>query len=153
MQNPVLVQSGEALLLTESEIESIVRDARVIAVVGMQDEAHGDKAAFQIPAMLKKRGYRVIPVNPLIQSSLGEVSLTSVSELTDAPDILDVFRRIDAIPALTEEILSLPPEKRPKTVWLQSGITHPASEAKLAAAGFQVVSDRCLGVYAARVGR
>jgi hypothetical protein len=140
-------------VLTEPEIETIVCEARVIAVVGMQDEAHGDKAAFQIPAMLKKRGYRIIPINPMIQSSLGESSLKSVSELPEALDILDVFRRIDAIPALTEEILALPIEKRPKTVWFQSGITHPVSEAKLEAAGFQVVSDRCLGVYASRVRR
>jgi hypothetical protein len=140
-------------LLTESQIESIVREARVIAVVGMRNASHSDRAAFLIPEMLKKRGYRVIPVNPKIHSSLGEKAYSSIADLPVVPDILDVFRRIEVIPALTDEILALPMKKRPPVVWLQSGITHPESEKRLEAAGFQVVSDRCLGVYAARLKR
>jgi predicted CoA-binding protein len=82
---------------------------------------------------------------------MGLKAVAKVGDWTTPPDLLNVFRRSDTIPALVDEILALPPEKRPKAVWLQSGITHPESEARLERSGMKVVSDRCLGVYAARV--
>lgn len=94
---------------------------------------------------------KIYPVNPNIQSSLGEKAYAAIKDVPVKVDILDVFRRPDVIPALAEELLALPEEKRPKVVWLQSGITHPQAEAKLEKAGFKVVSDACLGVIAARV--
>jgi uncharacterized protein len=139
--------------MTESEMVSLIRLAKTIGVVGMQDEAHADRPAFAIPQQLLQRGYDVYPINPTISSSLGRTAYASVSELPIRVDILDVFRPAQDVPQLTEEILALPAERRPKAVWLQSGITEPESEAKLAAAGITVVSDRCLGVYAAYASR
>jgi predicted CoA-binding protein len=139
--------------MNESEFISVIRLAKTIGVVGMQDEAHSDRPAFAIPQQLIERGYDVYPVNPEIRTALGKTAYASVSELPVQVDILDVFRRAEHIPALTDEILALPAERRPKTVWLQTGITEPQSEAKLAAAGITVVSDRCLGVYAAYASR
>jgi predicted CoA-binding protein len=129
----------------------IVRNAKTVAVEGMQDEKKIDRAAYQIPATLQQRGMKVFPVNPHIQSSLGEKAYASLKEVPVKVDILDVFRRPDVILALAEEILALPEEKRPQVVWLQTGITHPEAEAKLEKAGLKVVSDACLGVIAARV--
>jgi predicted CoA-binding protein len=140
-------------LMKEAEIISIARLAKTIGVVGMQDETHSERPAFAIPQQLVQRGYEVYPVNPTIPSSLGKTSVASVGELPVRVDILDVFRRAEHIPGLTDEILALPPDRRPKAVWLQSGITEPESEAKLAAAGITVVSDRCLGVYASYAAR
>jgi predicted CoA-binding protein len=82
---------------------------------------------------------------------LGEKAFASLQDLPIKVDILDVFRRSDAIPALADEIIALPEAKRPRVVWLQSGISHPEAEAKLEKAGFKVVSDACLGVYSAQV--
>jgi uncharacterized protein len=137
--------------MTETEIEHIVLSAKTVAVVGMRDESHPETAAFQIPALIKSRGYRIFPVNPKIVSSLGEKAFARLSDLPVKPDILDVFRRPEFIPALADEILALPEAKRPATVWLQSGITHPEQEARLSAAGLNVVSDRCLGVTVSRL--
>lgn len=138
-------------MLDENEIERRVREARLIGVVGMQDERKKDRPAYLIPEALQRFGYRVIPVNPLIEASLGEKAYPDLASLPARVDILDVFRRPEAIPALALEILALPEDRRPKLVWLQSGITDPESEERLAAAGLAVVSDRCLGVYASRV--
>ncbi len=137
--------------VTEQEILEIVKNAKTVAVEGMQDESKMDRAAYQIPAMLQSRGMKIIPVNPKIQTSLGEKALASIKDLPVQVDILDVFRRPEVIPALAEEITALPKIIRPKVVWLQSGISHPEAEAKLEKEGFKVVSDACLGVYAARV--
>jgi predicted CoA-binding protein len=136
-----------------SAIAEIVRSARTVAVVGMQDEAHADRPAYTVPRSQQARGLEVIPVNPFIRSSLGIPALASVAELPRAVDIIQVFRRSDAIPALTDEILALPPGRRPKVVWLQSGIRHDASAERLAAAGILVVQDECLGVLASRYRR
>ncbi len=137
--------------MTEVEIEQIVLGAKTVAVYGMRDETHAETAAYRIPQVVQSRGYKIYPVNPKIQSSLGEKAFAKLEDLPVVPDILDVFRRPEFIPALADEVLALPAEKRPKTVWLQSGITHPEAEAKLEAAGMKVVSDRCLGVYVARL--
>jgi predicted CoA-binding protein len=135
----------------DPEIANIVKSAKTIAVYGMQDEKKSDRPAYQIPAMLQERGYRIFPVNPKIATSLGVQAYPKLSDLPIQPDILDVFRRSELIPGLVDEILALPPEKRPHTVWLQTGITHPASEARLEAEGMKVVSDQCLGVWAAKL--
>lgn len=137
--------------VSEDEILEIARTAKSVAVEGMQDEKKMDRAAYQIPAMLQERGMKVYPVNPNIQSSLGEKAYAAIKDVPVKVDILDVFRRPEVIPALAEELIALPQEKRPQVVWLQSGITHPEAEAKLEKAGFKVVSDACLGVIASRV--
>ncbi|HET9869739.1 MAG TPA: CoA-binding protein [bacterium] len=136
---------------SDPQAEQWVKEAATVAVVGMQDEAHSDRAAFRIPQMLQERGLKLYPVNPKIQSSLGEKALPDLKSLPVKVDILDVFRRSEAVPELVEEILALPEDRRPRGVWLQSGITHPDAEARLEAAGLKVVSDACLGVFAARV--
>ena len=138
-------------MLIELEALQIVKDAKTVAVYGMQDEKKMDRPAYAIPAMLKERGYEIYPVNPMIVSSLGLEAYSKLADLPIQPDILDVFRRNELIPELTDEILALPKELRPKTVWLQTGITHPQSEARLEVEGMNVVSDQCLGVWAARV--
>jgi uncharacterized protein len=137
--------------VSENEALEIAKNAKTIAVEGMQDEKKMDRPAYQIPALLKEMGVKIYPVNPNIQSSLGEKAYAGIKDVPVQVDILDVFRRPDVIPALADELIALPADKRPKVVWLQSGITHPEAEAKLEKAGFKVVSDSCLGVMASRV--
>ncbi|HJT23012.1 MAG TPA: CoA-binding protein, partial [bacterium] len=137
--------------VSEDEVLEIARTAKTVAVEGMQDEKKMDRPAYQIPAMLQERGMKIYPVNPNIQSSLGEKAYPAIKDVPVRVDILDVFRRPEVIPTLADELIALPQEKRPKVVWLQSGITHPEAEAKLEKAGFKVVSDACLGVIASRV--
>ena len=143
MPDPNIIESEDALA-------EIVRAMRTVAVVGMQDEKRADRPAHAIPRMLQERGLTIIPINPTISSALGISALKSVAELDRRVDVVDVFRRADAIPALADEILSLPADRRPGVVWLQSGIRNDAAAEKLAAQGIRVVQDRCLGVYAAR---
>jgi predicted CoA-binding protein len=139
--------------LDDSQALEAARQAKIVAVVGMTDGSKPGRASFDIPDTLHKRGYTVLPVNPRIESALGVKAVASVQDLTVVPDIVDVFRRPEDIPAVVDDLLAVPKEKRAKLVWLQTGISHAESEARLEAAGYQVVADRCLGVYAARAGR
>ncbi|MEK7347657.1 MAG: CoA-binding protein [Candidatus Eisenbacteria bacterium] len=141
--NPNLLDAAEA-------IEAAVRAIRVAAVLGMKDATDPDAPAYRIPQVLLERGIRVIPVNPRLESIEGERSYRSLAAVTEPYDTLDVFRAPRFIAGIAEEILALPAERRPRLVWLQSGIRDDAAAARLAAAGIQVVQDSCLGVYAAR---
>ena len=144
--------SGE-LVEDEAALTAIARDMRTVAVVGIKDGRDPDAPAFNIPELLIDAGVRVIGVNPKIQEAFGQTTLASLAELNEAPDVADVFRRSDAIPELTEQLLALPADRRPAVVWLQSGIRHDESAARLVAAGYRVVQDRCLGVYRRRAER
>ena len=137
-------------LETEEELAAVVRGMQVIAVVGMKGEDRADEPAFAIPQMVAQRGRRVIPVNPRLERALGVVAVPDLAAIAEPFDLVDVFRRSEAIPELAEQILALPSERRPRVVWLQSGIRHDAAAARLAGAGIDVVQDRCLGVYASR---
>ena len=139
-----------AIVEDEDRLVAIARDLRSVAVLGIKDDRDPEAPGFTVPEMMKALGLEIIGINPKIPSALGEPTLRSVAELPPGVDVLDVFRRSDAIAGLTDEILALPPERRPPVVWLQSGIRDDASAARLVAAGFRVVQDHCLGVYSRR---
>lgn len=139
------------ILTSGRSMADVARAARVVAVVGMKDDSRPWEAAVAIPRMLVEVGIEVIPVNPTIESSLGRPAFPSLADVTTRFDVVDVFRRSDRIPALVEEILALPKDRRPRVVWLQSGIRHDDAALRLAKAGIRVVQDACLGVIAQRV--
>jgi hypothetical protein len=142
------------LLDDEDHRAAIVRAMQRIAVVGIKDAAADpDAPAASIPALLAEMGFEVVGINPRVPSALGQPTLPSVAELPAGVDVLDVFRRSDAVAGLADAILALPPGRRPRAVWLQSGIRDDASAMRLAAAGIGVVQDACLGVYARRYRR
>jgi predicted CoA-binding protein len=134
----------------EEALAGIVREARVVAVIGMVDERKAHRAAYEIPRICKEQGMRVIPVNPKIETSLGERAYADLASVPEPFDLVDVFRRSEDVEPHADEVLALPPDRRPRVFWMQSGIRNDAAAAKLAAAGIRVVQDRCLGVYAAR---
>ena len=134
----------------EDELAGIVRTMRTVAVVGIKGDDRTDEPAHTIPAMLAAQGREVVGINPTIPAALGRPTLAGVESLPAGIDVLDVFRRSDAIPALADQLLALPAERRPRTVWLQTGIRHDEAAERMAAAGMRVVQDRCLGVYAKR---
>ena len=128
-------------------IAALLRRVKTIAVVGIEAGPHDD--AFRVPCYLQAQGYRILPVSPKLDAVLGERCVRSLSELPEPPDLVNLFRASPHIPAHADEILALSP--RPLCVWLQLGIAHADSSARLAAAGIHVVEDRCLMVEHARL--
>lgn len=134
------------LLTHRAQLEPVLRDARTVAVLGAHPARQ--RPAFYVPDYLYGQGMRILPVNPrqLGQELWGEPVRASLTELTaaDLPsglDLLDVFRRSDAIADHVDEILAM--AVRPRVVWLQLGIRHDPSAHRLVAAGIDVVQDRC----------
>lgn len=127
--------------LNDSQIREILTSSPTVAVLGIHHEP--EKAAFYVPEYLHDEGYRILGVNPQFvgQTLLGEPVRASLAELREPVDIVDVFRRSDAVPGHLEDILAMSP--RPRVVWLQLGIRHDETARVLEAAGITVVQNRC----------
>jgi len=126
----------------DAGLTRILRAARTVAVLGAK--ADRGAPAFYVPAYLHARGYRIIPVNPVIAGTtvLGETVLGVLGDLPEPVDVIEVFRRPEHLPRHAREILALP--WRPRAVWFQLGIRHDGAAAQLAGAGIDVVQDRCM---------
>jgi uncharacterized protein len=124
-----------------ADIRRVLEEARTIAVLG----AHEDpaKPASYVPAYLHERGYRVLPVNPVLRGKtlFGEVVRETLADIGEAVDIVDVFRRAEQLPAHLPDLLAMAP--RPRLVWLQLGIRNDAVARALIEASIDVVQDRC----------
>lgn len=138
---------------SEESIADLVRSVQTIAVVGMKDGSDPMAPAFGVPAHLAQLGYDIWPVNPKIESALGRPAVPDLASLPIVPDLVNVFRRKEALPGIADEILALPHERRPRAVWFQTGIADDAVAARLREHGITVAQDSCLGVYASRYRR
>jgi predicted CoA-binding protein len=122
------------------EAAAILREARTIAVLGMKGEDQVESPAYTVPIYLQSQGYRVIPVNPRLAGEGVPFAVATLKELSTPPDVVEVFRRPEAIDAHADELLAL----RPKAVWFQLGIRNDAVARRLEEAGIRVVQDRCM---------
>jgi len=127
---------------TDDELRQILLAARRIAVVGLGNNPA--RPAYGVARYLQLRGYQIAPVHPRDAETLGEPVFRSLEEAAAAGpvDIVDVFRRSDAIPELVAPCVAI----RPAVVWLQVGVRHDAAAREIEAAGIPVVQDRCLAV-------
>jgi len=129
----------------EGRIAQLLKSARRVAVLRIKTEAQSGQPAFYVPAALQKMGLSVVPVPvyfPAVQEILGEKVYRKVSEVPGGIDIVDVFRRPADVAQHLPDLLA----KRPRAVWLQSGIRDDRTAEALARAGILVVQDRCLMV-------
>ena len=127
--------------IDDTRIREILKTSPTIAVLGFHVEP--EKAAYYVPEYLQEEGYKVIGVNPKYagQQHLGAAVRSTLAEIREPVDLVDVFRRPQEIPAHVEDILAMSP--RPKVVWFQLGIKHEEAAAILEAAGIIVVQNRC----------
>ncbi len=121
-------------------LRALLTEANTIAVVGAS--SNPDRPSNGVMRKLKSAGYRVIPVNPNETEVLGEKAYTSLEEVPEKVDIVDVFRR----PELTPPIARSAAKIGAKALWLQQGIVNDEAAALAEAAGLTVVMDLCLGV-------
>ncbi len=131
----------------DERLAEILGASRTVAVVGLSEKPW--RPSHQIAAYLQGAGFRVIPVNPHIGEALGERAYPSLAAVAHPVDIVDVFRRADAIPALAEEVLRLP--RPPPVFWMQMGIAHPEAGERLRRAGIEVIEDLCIKPAHARL--
>jgi predicted CoA-binding protein len=124
---------------TWQRLHRIFSGPKTIAVVGASQ--HEDRAAHRIPAYLQSQGYRIIPVNPRGGMLFGEPVRTSLAEIDEPIDVVDVFRPSADAPDIARAAVAAGAH----VLWLQKGIANDEAAAIAEAAGLEVVMDRCMG--------
>jgi len=139
-------------------IGELLQRAQTIAVVGLSRNPM--RASHGVSAYMQSHGYRIIPVNPLIEECLGEKAYASLLDIpgneipgnqipsNDLPkngapgkiDLVNIFRR----PEFAEEIVDQAIELKVPAIWMQEGVIHQKAAEKARQAGIFVVMDRCI---------
>jgi predicted CoA-binding protein len=129
---------------TPEERLSIMRNANSVALVGVS--ANPIRSSNFVAAYLVRTTLRTYPVNPVYDDVLGERCYPSLADLPEVPDIVDIFRRPEAIPGVVDEAINV----GAKVVWFQLGLRHDGAAQRAIDAGLEVVQDRCLKIEHAR---
>lgn len=124
---------------SDDELRSIYENTKTIAVVGASSDQ--SKPAHNIPAYLQSVGFRIIPVSPKGGELFGETVRTSLADIDEPVDVVDVFRPAEEAPKIAEEAAAI----GAKVLWLQAGIWSDEAYALAKEKGLEVVMDMCMG--------
>jgi uncharacterized protein len=130
---------------SDRAIRQILETGKTVAVVGLSDKP--DRESYRVAKYLQDHGYRIIPVNPTVSEVLGEKSYPTVTDIPGQVDIVDVFRKPEAVLPVAQEAV----DAGAGTLWLQLGVVNQEAAEKAEAAGLQVVMDRCMKVEHGRL--
>ncbi len=123
-----------------SEIKNILSEAKTIAIIGLSNKPH--RESYMVGRYLKDHGYTVIPVHPNIDEWEGLKVYGNLGDIPGDVDIVDIFRRADAIGDLVPEIVA----KKPKVAWLQLGIVNNEASKEMRSEGIVVVQNKCMKI-------
>ena len=125
---------------TSKEVEDILKESKTIAVVGLSPKEERDSN--RVTRYMIGAGYQIIPVNPTCDEILGLKSYPSLSEVPVKIDIVDIFRKLDAVPGIVDEAIKIDA----KTIWMQENIVHNGAAKTAKEAGFKFVMNKCIMV-------
>ena len=116
----------------------LLREVHTIAVVGLSPNTA--RPSFRVAQALQNFGYRIFPVRPLVTEVLGEKAYPDLESLPEVPDIVDVFRAAEHVPAIVDSCIKL----GIRNLWLQDGVVHEEAALRAQQAGITVVMDQCM---------
>jgi predicted CoA-binding protein len=119
-------------------VTELLRNAKTIAVVGLSDSPL--RPSYGVTAYMQGQGYRIIPVNPQIESCLGEKAYASLRDVPEKIDIVNIFRRPEFVEEIVDEAIQL----KVPAIWMQEDVIHEKAAEKAREAGIFVVMDRCI---------
>lgn len=122
-------------------LRNLLKEVKTVAVVGIS--SNPVRPSYFVARYLGLKGYRVIPINPGLagQELFGEAVYPDLASVPDDVDMVDIFRRSEAVPAIVEEALERWPNL--KAVWMQIGVESAEGRAMAEARGLRVVENRC----------
>jgi predicted CoA-binding protein len=118
--------------------ETIVREARTVAVVGLSNDP--EKDSNEVGSYLKEQGYRIIPVHPKEEEVLGERAYETVEQIPEQVDVVDVFLPPEKTPEIAEDAV----QAGARVLWLQEGIENPEARRIAEEGGLIYVENRCM---------
>lgn len=134
----------------DATLRHILDNTDTIAMIGASPR--GNRDSHRVMRYLQQHGYRVIPVNPTLeadQTVLGEKVYASLADIPDHYQMVDVFRKADAVSEVIDEVLAL--ERKPDFLWLQLGVIDEDAAERARSAGITVVMDRCVKIEHGRL--
>ena len=118
--------------------EDILSEGKTIAVVGLSPRPERD--SHLVAKYLKEHGYRIIPVNPMVDEVLGEKSYPDLKAIPERVDVVDVFRKAEDVLPIVDQAIEI----GASAVWMQLGIVNEAAATRAREAGLGVVMDQCM---------
>ena len=115
-----------------------MQSIRTIAVVGLSPNSN--RPSFRVASAMKERGYRILPVRPLVQEVLGESAYSRLEDIPFKVDLVDVFRAAEHVPGIVESCIAL----GVKRLWLQDGVIHEEAAQRAQSVGITVIMNRCI---------
>jgi predicted CoA-binding protein len=127
----------------------VLKKSKTVAVIGLSKEL--EKDSYKVGSYMQHHGYRVVPVNPFVDTVLGEKSYKSLLDIPEqiqkTIDVVDIFRRSEDVPPIVEQAIQLKAKLgKPSVVWMQLGIVNEQAAEAARKAGLTVVTDRCFMV-------
>jgi predicted CoA-binding protein len=127
------------------EVKELLQQAKNIAIIGLSDKPTRD--SYEVAAYLLKHGYQVIPVNPSLDSVLGQKAYPDLASIPGQIDIVDVFRKKEELPSIIDAALA----RGCRVIWLQLGLECPEKRSDVAAHGGLLIENQCLMVEHAQL--
>ena len=125
----------------KDEIKAIFENTKTIAIVGLSPDK--EKASYRVAEYLQNVGFKIVPIYPKEDLILGEKVYRSLAEIPFDIDIVDIFRKPDAIAKVVDEVIAIKNEKNIKTVWFQLGLANNEAAQKALENGLKVVQNKC----------
>ena len=116
-------------------VDEQLQNSKTIAVVGLSGDP--DRISYRVTRYMQEQGYRIIPVNPMIEEVLGEKSYPDLKSVPDSIDMVNIFRRSELVAPVVAQAIEI----GVKYIWMQDGVVNPESAAKAEAAGIPVIMD------------
>lgn len=119
-------------------VAALLKRSKTIAVIGLSGNPM--RASHGVSAYMQTHGYRIIPVNPHVEESLGEKAYASLLDVPEKIDIVNIFRRPEFVEAVVDQAIQL----KVPAIWMQEDVIHERAAEKARKAGIFVVMDRCI---------
>ncbi|MCF8042952.1 MAG: CoA-binding protein [Desulfarculaceae bacterium] len=125
---------------SDQEVKQLLGQAKRIAVVGLSDKPERD--SFRVARYLQDHGYEIIPVNPRADEILGQKAYPDLASVPVPVDVVNVFRRSDAVPEIAEAAVKI----KPKALWMQLDVQSQKAAELARGNGIMVVQNACLKI-------
>ncbi|HDX9491296.1 CoA-binding protein [Bacillus thuringiensis] len=125
---------------TRTEIGEVLKKSKTIAVVGLSDKP--ERTSYMVSKAMQDAGYRIIPVNPTVNEVLGEKAVSSLKDIKEHVDIVNVFRRSEFLKDVAKEFVEIDAD----VFWAQLGVQDEDTYKLLKEKDYTVIMDRCIKV-------
>ncbi|AXO94171.1 MULTISPECIES: CoA-binding protein [Bacillus cereus group] len=125
---------------TRTEIGEVLKKSKTIAVVGLSDKP--ERTSYMVSKAMQDAGYRIIPVNPTVDEVLGEKAVSSLKDIKEHVDIVNVFRRSEFLMDVAKEFVEIDAD----VFWAQLGVQDEDTYKLLKEKDYTVIMDRCIKV-------